>query len=413
MKTANVTDGIYLLTADVENILFEGIWPVPEGVSLNSYIVKGEKTALIDGVCDWDGVPETLYELLDGINIKIEDIDYVILNHLEPDHSGWLVNFKKLRSDFAVYTTDKGAKMLEAFYGITENVHIMKSGSSLDLGGRILKFFEIPNIHWPETMAAWDEKTGTLLPCDAFGSFGSLKETFFDDQLSEKEFAFFENETLRYYANIVAAFSIFVERAIDKLGDLNIKIIAPGHGIIWRKDPGRVIELYKRLASYRNGPGEPEITLIWGSMYGNTEAAVQTAIDGIENEGVKVNLFRTPDDHESFSLASAWKSTGIVLGMPTYEYRMFPPMAHLLDDFRRKKVFGKKAFRFGSHGWSGGAQKELEEITEKMNWDFLDPVDFNGKPRKDDLDKIYKQAKKLARQVKELSRRNPLAKANR
>ncbi|MCK4515837.1 MAG: MBL fold metallo-hydrolase, partial [Spirochaetaceae bacterium] len=175
MKTTQVTDGIYRLSANIEDVLFEGIWAIPNGMAMNSYIVKGDKAAIIDGVCDWDGVPETLYEQLDQMDLDVKDIDYVIMNHLEPDHSGWFKSFLKLRDDVTVITSEKGVELVKHFYGYDGDVRAVKHGETLDLGdGRVLLFAEIPNVHWPETIATYDTKSKTLLPCDAFGSFGSV-----------------------------------------------------------------------------------------------------------------------------------------------------------------------------------------------------------------------------------------------
>jgi flavorubredoxin len=227
-----------------------------------------------------------------------------------------------------------------------------------------------------------------------------VHEAVFDDQLSDLEMKFFEEETLRYYANIVSTFSPFVQRAIKKLEGLEIKMIAPSHGIIWRKNPSRIVEDYARLASYTNGPAAEEITLIWSSMYGNTEALVDSIKAGVEAEGVKLHVHRVPQDHVSFVLASAWKSSGIIVGMPTYEYKMFPPMYAVLDILERSHVMKRKAFRFGSYGWSGGAQKQFDEFTDAMKWECLGAVEFQGTPKKADHEKAYESAKELARQVK-------------
>ena len=404
MKVTEVTDGIYRLSANVENILFESIWPIPNGVSLNSYIVKGAKAAIVDGVCDWDGVPETLYAQLDQMSLDISDIDYVIMNHLEPDHSGWFRSFLELRSDVTVVTSVKGADLVKYFYGYEGEVKTVKHGDTLDLGdGRVLMFADIPNVHWPETIATYDTKSKTLLPCDAFGSFGSVTDAAYDDQLSDEQFAFFEEEALRYYANIVGPFSVFVERAIDKLKDIEIKAIAPGHGIVWRQDPGRIVGDYIRYASYAKGPAKTDVTVLYSSMYGMTERGVKPVIEGLESEGVTVHAHKIPETDWSFALASVWQSSGVVLAMPTYEYKMFPPMAALLEEIGHKKAQNRKAFRFGSFGWSGGAQKELDEIVarNKMNWDFLEPVEFRGAPTNEHLDLIRQRGRELAIAVKE------------
>lgn len=406
MRTTEVTDGVFRLSANVSNILFEGMWQIPNGVSMNSYLVKGDKAALIDGVCDWDGVPETLYEQLDTMNVKLEDIQYVVVNHMEPDHSGWLRSFRELRgSGYTIVCTEKAKALLEAFYDITEDVQTVKSGDTLDLGnGRVLAFEEIPNVHWPETMATYDTKSHTLFPCDAFGSFGAISDDApYDDTLSEENIEFFEHEMERYYANIVAAFSTPVRKAIDKLGPLDIKIIAPGHGIVWRHDPGRVIRSYIRLAGYSKGPARPEVTVLWGSMYGMTGQAVNPAVEAIEKAGIPTRVHQLPETDMSFVLDSVYQSSGVMLAMPTYEYKMFPPMAAALDEIGKKRMINRKAFRFGSYGWSGGAQKELMEMHDrlKMHWDWVDPVEFKGRPTDEDIALIQERARELAHKVKE------------
>lgn len=403
MHVSKVTEGIYQLSANVEDILFEGLWEIPNGVSINSYIVKGEKTAIIDGVCDWDGVPEHLFELLEELDIKPESIEYVVLNHMEPDHTGWIENLKKVNSNFKVVCTKKAVPLLEAFFNHSENVIVVGDGDTLDLGGRELQFAEIPNVHWPDTMATFDVQTGTLFSCDAFGSYGKVDHGNYDDLLTEEDLKFYEEEAVRYYANIVAAFSMFVDKAIAKCANLPIKIIAPGHGVVWRENPARIIEDYKKYASYQKGPAKNEITVIWGSMYGMTEKGVNHAVALLEKEDIKVNVHRVPQDSWGTVLASIWTSTGVVLAMPTYEYKMFPPMAAVLEEIGKKKVVNRKAFRLGSYGWSGGAQRELDDIMTrlKMNWEFIEPAEYIGSPDVEDFDKIENGIKELVKIVKE------------
>ncbi len=409
MKSTQVIDGVFRLSANVDDIRFEGIWPIPNGIAMNSYIVKGEKCAIIDGVCDWDGVPETLFEQLDQMDVDVNDIDYVIVNHMEPDHSGWLKAFAKIRSDFTIVCTEKAAVLLDAFYGIDDErgftIRTVKSGDTLDLGaGRVLHFQEIPNVHWPETMATYDEQSKTLFPCDAFGSFGSIDDAPYDDQITPEQMEWFEQEAVRYYANIVAAFSGAVQKAVEKLGPLDIRIIAPGHGIVWRKDPGKILNDYVRYASYSKGPAKPMVTVIWGSMYGNTRMGVEPVVRGLESAGVDVVVHQVPETDASYILASVFQSSGVVLAMPTYEYKMFPPMAAILDEIGKKKITGRVGFRFGSYGWSGGAQKELDEIVERtrMKWDFIEPLEFKGRPTEDDLKLIEKRGRELGQRVQEM-----------
>jgi anaerobic nitric oxide reductase flavorubredoxin len=407
MHVTETAPGIYRMSANVyDEIHFEGIWPLPTGIAMNSYIVRGDRCAVIDGVCGWDGVPETLIAQFAELGIRPEDIDAVVLNHLEPDHTGWLDAFKRLNDRFELYASAKGVELANEFYGITERLHAVKSGDSLDLGqGKRLVFQETPNVHWPETIMTFETGTGTLFSGDAFGSFGAVTDAPYDEQLDDSQHEFFEKETLRYFSNIIGAFSVFVERAIRKVEPLGFRIVAPAHGVVWRKDPGRIVRLYREFASWSVKPVLPEVTVIWGSMYGNTEKALRPLVEGIESEDVTAHVHRVPETHASFVIQSAWRSSGIVLGMPTYEYHMFPPMAAVLEDLGRKRVQNRLAFRFGSFGWSGGAQKELEELQQrlKMNWQFLPPVEFKGRPKPHDFQTLFERGAELARGVKSIT----------
>lgn len=399
MNVSKVTQDTYRLTVNQEDILFEGLWEVPNGVGMNSYIVQGDKTAIIDGA------PESLFELLDELKVDPKSIDYLIINHMEPDHSGWIDDFKKVNSDFKVICSQKSADLLDAFFGHTENIIIADDDFSLDLGkGHLLKFATIPNVHWPDTMATFDTLTGTLFSCDAFGSFGKVGKDGYDDMLNQEEIDFYEKEAVRYYANIVAAFSLPVKKAIEKCATLPIKIIAPGHGVVWRENPGKIIDDYARYASYQQCTAKKEITLLWGSMYGMTEKAVDHTIKVLEDEGIKLHVHRVPQTDWGTILSSIWTSTGVIIAAPTYEYKLFPPMAAALDEIGKKKACNRKAFSFGSFGWSGGAQRELKEIMEKnrVNWEFLEPVEFKGRPLEEDLNLITERTKELVKQVNEL-----------
>ncbi|UFS71662.1 FprA family A-type flavoprotein [Geomonas sp. RF6] len=404
MQASLVTDNIYRLSANIESdVLFEGMWPLPHGCAMNSYVIKGRDVAIVDGVCDWDGVPETLYAQMAEIGVDVKDIRYVIINHTEPDHTGWIKSFQKITNDFEVVITQKGLELAQAFYGLDVKYRTVRSGDSIDLGnGKKLVFEETPNVHWPDTMVTYEASTGTLLPCDAFGSYGSVGTAGCDDEMTEEQLQFYEEEALRYFANIVARFHPSVVRAIDKLKNLDVKIIAPGHGLVWRRDPQRVVSLYQRFASFGAGPAEPVVTVLWGSMYGNTEKAIAPLLEGLASEGVKAIVHQVPQTHISDILASAWRSTGVILAMPTYEFKMFPPMAAVIDELGRKMVTGKVALRVGSFGWSGGAQRELDEIMEhqKMKWQFLEPVEFKGAASEEQLQLIRERAAELARQVK-------------
>lgn len=402
MKPEMLTKGIYRTAAKIGNRdLFEGIWPIPHGVMLNAYVVKGtEKNAMIDLVKDWDGASEVVDAELAHLGLPNGQLDYLILNHMEPDHTGAMVSFVEKHPNVEILCSEKAVPLIKHFYKIEKNVRAVKDGETLDLGEKTLQFFITPNIHWPETMMTYAVEDGILFSCDAFGSFGQYDHCF-DDELTQKERELLQGETERYYANIVSSFSPFVLRGIAKLADLPIKQVAPSHGVVWRDEPEKIINWYKDLATYMNGPREKEITLVWSSMYGNTGALVAPIVDGIESEGIPVHVLEVPQTHESFVLEKVWRSEGLIIGMPTYEYKMFPPMYHILDILERSHVQKRKTMRFGSFGWSGGAQKQFDVFTEAMKLDCVGVVEYQGSASEVDKRRAYEMAKEMARQIKE------------
>lgn len=405
MQARNIAQDTYQLSINMENILFEGLWEVPEGVTLNSYIIRGEKTAIIDGVIGWEGVPESLFDILGQVDVPVNSIEYLIINHMEPDHSGWIEAFMRINPAVKIVCSKKAKDLLSIFYGLTENITVVTNGDTLDLGnGHVLSFVDIPNVHWPDTIATFDTLTGTLFSCDAFGSFGTITATDYADQLTVEEAHKYEVETIRYYSNIIASFSMQVKKAVDKCQALPVKLIAPGHGLMWR-EPEKIMQAYAEYADYQKGPAREEITLIWGSMYGMTEKAVKHVVRVLENENIMVHVHQVPQDSWGEVLTSAWTSTGIILAMPTYEFKMFPPMASVLEELGKKKVHGRKAFRFGSYGWSGGAQRELDDIMDRlcMKWEFMESVEFAGTPSEEELQLIGERVKDLVKEIKELN----------
>ncbi len=388
MHIKQVVDDIYRLSVNIEDkdYLFEGIWPIPNGISINGYLIKAEKNVLIDLTQDIFNFPAEFTHQMEGAILEIEDIDILIVNHMEPDHSGWLREFCKKNTKAVIYCTKKAVPLLNAFSEVpAERAIAITDGMILEVGDYSLQFFETPNIHWPETMMTYERKRKVLFSCDAFGSYGRIDESaIFDDQVSAEKHAFFEEEALRYYANIVATFSPFVLKGLEKLGGLDIKVICPSHGIIWRHDPAVIIQHYKRYAEYSKGPAEREVTIVWSSMYGNTKQVLNLVIETIRKHNIPVHVFQVPGDGIGYILASAWKSAGLIFGMPTYEYKMFPPMSHTIGELLVKKVTNKKVFRFGSFGWVGGAQKDFEAKIEKSGWDLLGHYEWQGRPTDED-----------------------------
>jgi len=376
--------------------LFEGLWPITqEGVSYNAYLINDEKKALVDLAKAlktdefFDQVDQAL-RLRSGQALEqssgqadVTELDYIIVNHMEPDHSGVLRTLRRMAPQATILGTEKTRALLESFYGITEGVQVVQDGESLSLGQHTLRFVYTPFVHWPETMMTYEVSERILFSCDAFGSYGALRGAIFDDECIDPEF--YEREALRYYVNIVALFSGPVLKAIAKLADVPVSVIAPSHGLIWRKNPERIVELYKKWAEYATGPTEVGVTLIYGSMYGNTEEVMNAVAQGISQEGVPLTIFDAAHTHVSYILPSLWTQRGVMVGAPTYEGSLFPPVAQALDMAAQKRVRNKKVARFGSYGWSGGAQRHFERIIEPLKWELVDSFEFTGGPTEEDL----------------------------
>ncbi|MFX1497846.1 MAG: FprA family A-type flavoprotein [Promethearchaeota archaeon] len=404
MKAIKLTDRIYWIGANVHTEdLFEGIWPIPNGVALNVYVIKGDKIAVIELVRQWGGAATNLLENLKSLSISIKDIDYLVLNHLEPDHTGFTYILRSLAPNSQIITTEKGADLVDGFYGIKDNILTVKTGDTVELGQNMaLEFTEIPHVHWPETMVTYEKNSKILFSGDAFGAYGVHQGSIFDDKTADVSKPYWEKEMLRYYANIIATFSPNVIKAIKSVSSLDIKMIAPSHGLIWRGKPEVVIKKYRRYANYNKDYAEPEVCVVWGSMYGNTEAMLNAILKGITHENVSVNIHRVPNEDVSFILADAYKCAGLVIGTPTYEYSMFPPMKYFMELLQKKHVWYKKVLFFGSYGWSGGAQKEFNNLTDNMKWDILEPLSFKGYPTVELLEKGEVLARELASQVKKI-----------
>lgn len=375
MPAVEVKPGIYWIGVnDRTTDLFEGLWPITsEGVSYNAYLVNGQKNALIDMAKDIKS--ETLIAQISEV-IDPSQLDYIIINHMEPDHTGVLRTLKRLAPNVQFYCTKRAQKLIVNYYNVTEGIHTVEDGEILDLGSHQLQFHITPMVHWPETMVTYEVKEKVLFSCDAFGGYGALQGTIFDDQCRSPEF--YEQEALRYYANIVSLFPRPVLKAIEKLKDVPIAVVAPSHGLIWRKNPSRIISLYEKWANYALEGPDKGVTLVYGTMYGNTEQMVEAVASGVNRAGLPVSIFDVRHIHASYILPSLYTRNGVLIGAPTYEGALFPPMAHLLDIVARKRITHRKLAYFGSYGWSGGARREIANWAEDLHWDLMESWEFPG-----------------------------------
>jgi len=356
--------------------LFEGLWQIrDEGISYNSYLINDQKKAIIDL-----GSKATALELLEQIRSVIDPagLDYIVINHMEPDHSGALKLILQAAPHARLLGSAKTVDMLAAFYGITENIQVVGNDEEINLGSHTLKFIATPFVHWPETIMTYETSRRVLFSCDGFGGYGALNGSIFDD--AHVPLAWYEEQALRYFVNIVASFSKPVKNAVAKLENLPIDMIAPSHGLIWRNSPRRIVDLYSRWAGYAGVPGDPGVTLLYASMYGNTECMMEAVAQGIADEGVPLNVFNVSKTSISEILPSIWLRRGVMVGAPTYEGGMFPDMANVLKMIQRKHIFNKTTAGFGSHAWNGGSLREFTELVEALRWETFGTLEFKGAP---------------------------------
>jgi anaerobic nitric oxide reductase flavorubredoxin len=397
MLPVEIRHGIYWIGVDDRTTdLFEGLWPITrEGVSYNAYLINDKKKAIIDLTKSMKGD-----EFFDNINkiVDVSKIDYIVVNHMEPDHSGVIRTFRKISPETTILGSERTKKMLEEFYGIKDKVEAVKDGDKISLGEKTLKFFSTPLVHWPETIMTYEISNKILFSCDAFGSYGALGGSVFDDEC--ENLGFYKKEAVRYYVNIVAKFSKMVLKAIDKLKDVPVEIIAPSHGRVWRKDPGTIVELYSKLARLEDKQAEHGVTLIYGSMYGNTEKMMNAVAQGISKTGIPLKIFDVSRTHVSYILPSLWTKSGVMIGAPTYEAGLFPTMGEVLRMAALKNIKNKKFAMFGSYGWSGGALKEINEIVKPVNWPLTDSFEFIGMPTDEELKKGEEFGRKFGQLIK-------------
>ncbi len=399
MSVKKITEKVFCITTRIHkpNLRFEGIWEVPNGVTINSYLIRGEKNVLIDGTLGDDESGNGYIKDLAELGMTLSDIDVVVLNHMEPDHSGFIRRIASVNPKVQFYATAKGVAFVKNFFKITENLHAVTDNETLPLGGSDeLRFFETPNVHWPETMMTYYAAEGALFSCDCFGGYGDVSAKLLDAENSEADIRAYDEEVLRYYATVMASFNTFILKAIDKVPS-DVRIICPSHGIIWGKQRAHIIDLYKKLAGYGTTcEFDKEVCVIWGSMYGYTKQGVDAVVRGLERKGVPYTMLQIPDMPTAYVLAAAYKAKCLVLAMPTYEYKMFPPMAHILDLFERKHFYKKNVLRLGSWGWVGGAKREYEQRIEKMQWTNLPSYEWQGVPLENDLAELEKLGEQLA-----------------
>ncbi len=390
MKKIQVKEKVfYIGVNDRKKHLFENNWPLPNGVAYNSYIIVDEKTAVIDTL-EFGSKDDYLDTIKDHLNGKT--LDYLIVNHMEPDHSSMIGVLLKFYPEIKIVGNNKTFKMLEAYYKLNkDNFHEVADGDMIELGHHKLKFVMTPWVHWPETMMTYDTTEKILFSCDAFGSFGTLDGGIFDDEVN---FTFFEDEMRRYYSNIVGKYSAMVQKAFAKLKGVDINIICPSHGPVWRQDPMKVVGLYDKWSKFESEDG---VVIVYASMYGNTEKMADYVARLIAERGIKnIKIHDVSKTHVSFIINDIWKYKSVILGSCAYNSFMHPMMTHLCHELEIVNPKDKNYALFGSYSWNGGGVKYLELFAEKMSWNLVaPPVELIGAPDEQKMEGFSEIADKI------------------
>lgn len=344
---------------------FEGLWQLPAGVSYNAYVIADEdKVALVDTVDS-----AFFAEFLDNIHEAIGDrrIDYLVINHMEPDHSGSIALIRKYYPEIKLVGNKKTFEMVQGFYGEpTDGDVVVAEGTTLSLGKRTLRFHLVPMLHWPETMVSYELTEGILFAGDAFGCFGALDGAVMDTQMDTTRYW---REMERYYAAILGGYARPVQQALKKLGGLEINMICSTHGPVWTEQAGKAVELYRRLSSQETEPG---LVVCYGSMYGNSQRVAEAVAQGAAEAGLKkIIVHNLSVSQPSFVLADIFRYKGLAIGGPTYNGGLFPVVDDLLERLSHRNVDQHVLGWFGGCAWAPAVGKCIAEYNEKMKMEVV------------------------------------------
>lgn len=348
--------------------MFEGIYETPKGMSYNSYVLMDDKTVLFDTVDE--AVSTVFFENLTYV-LGERALDYVIIHHMEPDHSALLKRILEKYPQVQFVCTDKSAVYLKQFFHIdfSDHIHIVTEGSTLQTGNHELKFLMAPMIHWPEVMVTYDSTDKMLFSADAFGSFGTIDGAIFADEVdSMQEYI---SETRRYYCNIVGKYGTQVQRLLQKLEPCEIKMICPLHGVIWREQLDVILELYRKWGYFESE--ETGVLIAFASVYGDTKNVAEIMACRLRDRGIKTELFDVSVTPASYIVASAFRWSHLLFASTTYSSKIFSKMDHLLQDMVAHSL-QKKTVAFIENGtWAPTSAKLMKELLEKCkNMTFIE-----------------------------------------
>ena len=390
-----ITENIYYVGVNDRNkSLFEGLWPLPYGVSYNSYLIDDEKVCLIDTV-EVDFFTQYIEHIQEVIGNR--KVDYLVINHMEPDHSGSIALIKKYYPEIQIIGNKKTFQMMEGFYGIAEGTLEVKNGDTIELGKQTLNFVLTPMVHWPETMVTLCGTT--LFSGDAFGCFGALNGGVIDAQINCDSFW---SEMERYYSNIVGKYGTPVQNALKKLADVKLDYICSTHGPVWHEHINKVIAIYDRLSKYETEPG---LVICYGTMYGNTERAAEVIARAASEAGVKnIVVYNVSKTHHSYIIRDVFRYKGLIVGAPTYNTALYHEMDVLLSELAGKDIKNHLMGWFGSYGWASKAVSEIAKWNEeKLHFEQVgEPVEIKQSLTAETKAQCEALGRAMAERLKEL-----------
>ncbi|MEM3730609.1 MAG: FprA family A-type flavoprotein [Candidatus Bathyarchaeia archaeon] len=389
-KPIQISEGVYWVgVKDWNRRLFDALIPLPKGTSYNAYLITGEnQKALVDTVNP--GFEKELEEKIRSV-VDPSEIDYVIMNHAEPDHAGAIPHIMGINTKAKLIATAKGAKMAQTFYNVPNNrLEIVKDQEVMDLGGKKLQFIEAPMLHWPETMFTYIQEDKILFPCDFFGAH--LAHGFYDDEIEDLLV-----HSQRYWGEIMMPFRVMAQKALEKIRGLEIKLIAPSHGPIHR-NPQRILKAYGMWA---NGETRQKAIIVYVSMWNSTEKMIQPMAETLASEGIEIALYNLAQADIGEVAKDLVDSKAIVLGAPTVLGGMHP-LAHyatyLVKVLRPPLKF---AVVLSSYGWGGGTLRQVQEILGPSKIEVVGALEVNGPPSENNVKEIIEFGKNLAKRIKE------------
>ena len=391
MDTVEIKPDIYWVGGidwDIRN--FHG-YITQRGTTYNAYLIMDKKITLVDTVKHYlfDEMLSRIKEIVDP-----SKIDYIISNHVEMDHSGSIQKLLEVAPNAKIITSTRGERGLRRHYKKDWNFKVVKSGDTLNIGERTLHFVEIPMVHWPDSMVTYLPSDKLLLPNDAFGQHIATSERFDD----EVDWGILKEEAAKYYANIVMPYGSQVEKALEALSGLDIEMIAPSHGIIWRSLIPQILKEYTKWARYET---EDKALIVYDSMWGSTEKIAYALREGIEEAGIHVTMRNLKNTHISDVITDVISSKLILLGSPTLNNTMLPTMGGFLTYLKGLRPKNRIGFVFGSYGWGGQAVGEIEKIIKDLPWDMpVESINLSYVPDEKELLDVRKKGKKLGKYVK-------------